>query len=87
MAIRKGYKVYVDVTVRFTEDGEIKPLSVIWEDGKEYTISRIKKCERAANLRAGGAGIMYTCVINGNDAHLYQEDLPSGTKWFLESKN
>ncbi len=86
MAKRLGYKVYVDVTARFTDEGILRPLSITWEDGREYTITRVRKCERGASRKAGGAGIVYTCVIDGKEVHLYLEDLPSGAKWFLEAK-
>ena len=47
-----------------------------------YEINRIIDVRRAACLRAGGRGIRFTCIIDGNEKHLYYED---GKKWFVES--
>ena len=86
MAKRNGFKVYVDTIVEFSDEGMIRPLSIEWEDGRKYEITRIKGCAPAASRRAGGAGLMYTCIIDGKEIHLYYEDCPSGAKWFLEAK-
>ncbi len=83
MAERIGYKVYVDVGVRYYSDGRIRPLWLEWEDGVRYEITRVRKVERCASRRAGGAGIMYTCVINGRDVRLFYEE---NNRWFLEAK-
>ena len=76
------YKVYVNVNAEFTASGEVIPKSVIWIDGVTYEINRIIDVRRAACLRAGGRGIRFTCIIDGNEKHLYYED---GKKWFVES--
>ncbi len=87
MAKRIGKKVYVDVIAEFTDEGFVRPLSIKWEDGRRYEITKVRKCEPGASRKAGGAGLVYTCVVNGKDIHLYLEDLPTGEKWFLEAKN
>ncbi|MCR5178276.1 MAG: hypothetical protein K6C95_04745 [Lachnospiraceae bacterium] len=84
MSERIGYKVYVDVAVQYFADGRIRPLWLEWEDGRKYEITRVKKIERCASRRAGGAGIMYTCVISGKDVHLFYEE---NNRWFLEAKS
>ena len=76
-------KVYVEVLARFTSDGKLLPVALIWEDGNRYLIDRIVKSERCASRKAGGAGIMYTCMINGRQCHLFYEE---NLKWFLERK-
>ncbi|MCR5502986.1 MAG: hypothetical protein K6F53_08250 [Lachnospiraceae bacterium] len=83
MSERIGYKVYVDVDATFTSDGGLLPRSLVWEDGRRYTIDRIRKIERCASRRAGGAGIMYTCLVSGREIHLFYEE---NMRWFLESK-
>lgn len=77
-------KVYVEVTARFTNDGKLFPESITWEDGRRYEIDRIKKCERCASRKAGGAGLLYTCMISGKECHLYYEE---NYKWFMERKS
>ncbi len=86
MAKRIGHKVYVDTVVEFSDEGAVRPLSIEWEDGRKYEITRVKDCVPGASRRAGGAGIVYTCIVDGKEIHLYYEDSPSGAKWFLESK-
>lgn len=86
MAKRIGYKVYVNTIVEYTDEGIMRPLSIEWEDGRRYEISRVKNCVPGASRKAGGAGLLYTCIVEGKEIHLYFEDCPSGPKWFLESK-
>ena len=76
-------KVYVEVKVRFTTDGRLTPMSIIWTDGTEYEIQRVKDVCRAASLKAGGAGLRYTCIIAGKESHLYYED---NNLWFVERR-
>ena len=82
MAVRRGFKVYVDVSVRFS-DGEMIPQYLIWEDGRKYEFDKVEKIGRRANLRAGGCGICYQCRVNGQTMNLYYEE---NYKWFVESK-
>ena len=76
------YKIYVEVNAYFSTDGEIVPKSILWEDGRVFEIQRITDIRRAANLRAGGTGIRFTCIIEGAEKHLYYEN---GRKWFVEA--
>ena len=75
-------KKYVDVTARFTAEGTVLPLEIHWEDGRKYPIDRILDIRPAASLKAGGAGIRYTCRIEGHSKYLYLEE----NKWFVEAK-
>lgn len=76
-------KVYVEVKAKFSPEGNLTPISIIWTDGTEYEIQRVKDVCRAASLKAGGAGIRYTCVIAGRESHLYYED---NNMWFVERR-
>lgn len=75
-------KVFVDVLVKFTKDGRKLPLTVIWEDGKQYAIDKVIDMRRAASLKAGGQGMRYLCRIQGHETFLWLED----DKWFVEAK-
>ena len=55
-------KVYVDVVAEFRKDGRLVPIFFTWEDGRKYSIDRILKIERCASRKAGGVGVMYTCI-------------------------
>lgn len=76
-------KVYVSVTAEFSVDGRLLPRKFCWEDGRTYEIEKIKNIQRAASLRAGGVGLRYTCLIQGQEKHLYYED---HNRWFMERK-
>ena len=82
MAERIGHKVYVDVGAEFSSDGILRPKYLVWEDGRRYDIDQVKKIERCASHRAGGAGILYLCMIWGKPVRLFYEE---NYRWFLES--
>ncbi len=73
-------KTYIDVVARFDTDGQIIPEKILWHDGKVFYIDRVLDIRRAASLKAGGAGIRYTCRINNRKAYLFLEE----TRWFVE---
>ena len=73
---------YVDVVAEFRKDGQLVPIFFTWEDGRKYSIDRILKIERCASRKAGGVGMMYTCMIQGQESHLFYEV----DKWFMERK-
>ena len=66
-------KKYVDVVAEFSADGNIKPLTVIWDDGQQFDIT---------NIKCGGVGVRYTCQIGRSQTYLYYEV----GKWFVEAK-
>lgn len=76
-------KAYVSVTARFEKDGSIIPLSILWEDGTVFTLDKITNICMAASMKAGGAGIRYTCIINGIQTYLFLEK----DRWFVEAKD
>lgn len=77
------YKAYVEVIADFSPDGRLKPLRLIWEDGRAYTIDRVSRVDRRASLKAGGAGIRYMCQVLGQPVELYYEE---NGRWFVERK-
>ena len=76
------YKKYVDMIVRYFPDGTITPMAVWWDEGKVYEIDRILDVRPAASLKAGGAGIRYTCKIMGKQTYIWLEE----SRWFVEAK-
>ena len=72
-------KHFTEVTALFDEEGRITPLSIKYE-GEEFEIDRITDIRPAASLKSGGAGIRYTCYIDGKLSYLFLEE----TKWFIE---
>ena len=67
----KDAKVYVKVTAVFSEDGRLTPLSLIWEDGREYPIDRILDVRPSPALKAGGQGDRYTIRTCGRESFLF----------------
>lgn len=76
-------KVYVEVIVKFKTDGTMRPLSIIWEDGHKYEVKKVTDIRPAASLKAGGAGIRYTVLIDNKETYLFFEE----DKWFVEGKD
>ncbi|WP_346866858.1 MULTISPECIES: hypothetical protein [unclassified Clostridium] len=76
-------KIYVDVLAEFTKEGVLKPREIIWEDGRHYEVDKIIDTRPATSLKAGGAGIRYTCKIQGREKYVFYE---SNYKWFVEGK-
>ena len=75
-------KVYVAVVARYSPEGELRPLSVQWEDGRSFSIDRILDVRRAASLKAGGAGIRYTVLIGCRETYLFLEE----DRWFVQRR-
>lgn len=75
-------KKYVDMIVRYTEDGQIIPLAIRWSPEQLYEIDRVLDVRRAASLRAGGTGIRYLCRIQGKERYIWLEE----DKWFVDAK-
>ncbi len=75
-------KVYVDVSLDISKDGDVRPRKLRFEDGKIYLINQLKDVRRAASTKVGGLGVRYTVVIGGHEGYLFDE---SG-KWFVEAK-
>lgn len=82
METKKPVKVFVSVLADFDADGNLIPISFVWEDGRRYTIDRILDVRRAASLKAGGCGIRYTCRVRGKQTYLFREE----DRWFMERK-
>lgn len=75
-------KQYVEVDVKFREDGTKIPLSIKWIDGTIYDIDKVIEVKNRASLKVGGFGERYLVRINGEETYLYYEF----DKWFVERK-
>ena len=49
-------KRYVEVDVRFTPDGKIRPLAINYDKSHIYGIDRVLGCQGVAHRRLGGKG-------------------------------
>ena len=75
-------KVFVKVTAEFDLNGQVKPLSITWEDGRMFAVDRVTESRRAVSLKAGGAGMRFTCIIRNKPVYLFYEE----PCWFMEGK-
>lgn len=75
-------KKYIKVNCDFDCDGNLIPKAIFWDDGKKYQIDRITDIRYAASLKAGGAGIRYTCMILGKERYLFLEE----SRWFVDAR-
>lgn len=74
-------KTFITVIAAHNPKGEIKPISIIWEDGRKYSVDKVLDVRIAASLKMGGQGRRYTCRIHGKEVFLFHD---SG-QWFIES--
>ena len=75
-------KQFVSVEAKFDTVGNLLPLCICWEDGRKFEIDRITDIRYAASLKAGGAGIRYTCMILGKERFLFLEE----NRWFVDTR-
>ena len=75
-------KVWVDVVLKNDRNGNIRPLTITWEDDTIFTVDRVIAECNAASTRVGGCGVRYTVVIAGKQTYLFHED----DRWFVEGK-
>jgi len=81
--MEKSPKVYVAVQARFEPDGRLFPVSLTWEDGREYVVDRVLDVRRAASTKAGGAGVRYKVRIGASETFLFLEE----NRWFVERRD
>ncbi len=73
-------KRYVEVDVRFTPDGKIRPLAINYDKAHTYGIDRVLAVKHGTS-RLGGKGHCFTCLICGQKRNLWLEK----GKWFVEA--
>lgn len=74
-------KVYVGVESYTDEIGRTRPFKIHWEDGRRFEIQKILDERLAVSVGAGGRGVRYTCLINGEKRFLFFE----GPRWFVDA--
>ncbi len=74
-------KKYIKVTATFDCDGNLIPEYIYWGENQRYPIDKITDIRYASSLKAGGAGIRYTCIILGKERYLFLEE----NRWFVNT--
>ena len=77
------HKAVVKVLVIVATDRTKTPVSLTFEDGKEYSIDRVCSRQKAAATKVGGTGIRYTIMIGGRQTYLFEDE----DQWFVEAKS
>jgi len=70
----------IAVIAKFTSQGKVTPLSIIWDDGRRFDIDSVEDARRSASLKGGGIDMRYTCMIRGRQIYLFKDE----DQWFLE---
>jgi len=70
----------VKVTAEHYVDGKMKPLALVWTDGKKYEVDKVTDARQAPSLKGGGLGIRYTVRIRGKEVYLFDDE----GRWFVE---
>ena len=79
----KYRKVYVGVELSVSPQGDVRPRTIIFEDGNKYQIDRLRQKCRAHATKVGGTGIRYTVIICNKETYLYEDD----GRWVVEAKD
>lgn len=88
----KGYseRIYVKVNTDFDPTGYMMPRSIIWSDGRIFTIDAVRDFRPASTHESGRSGDCYTVVIRGEEKLLFFEKTcglfaSRVGRWFVES--
>lgn len=76
-------KTYVEAIIKVLPDGQKRPMIIIFENKKKYTVDRVRKITRACATKVGGTGIRYTVEILGTSTFIYEDD---EGRWFVEAR-
>lgn len=60
--------------------GDLVPLSIIWDNDKEFKIDKVLDIRPKASTKGGGMGIRYTVFIKGKEKFLFLDKY----SWFIE---
>lgn len=73
-------QIKLNIIVQHTPEGEAIPKTIIWEDGRKFSIDRVLDKRKSAALKCGGIGTRYICKICGKEIPIFEED----GVWFIE---
>lgn len=68
--------------MRFPKEGGMRPLSVVWEDGRTFTVNKTLRIGREAAHTGAALPVRFLCVVEGKTRPLYFE--PQAQRWFVE---
>ena len=76
-------RAYVRGLVDVDELGQMRLLTIYWEDGRGFEVDRLLDVRMAASTRVGGQGMRYTCRVRGRQVYLFEDE----GRWFVEARD
>lgn len=70
-------KKYVTVTVEVDADGIIRPLKILWADGRQWEVTKVLHTCTASHCEF--EGIRYTIKVGRAVRYLYRD----GQRWYV----
>lgn len=70
----------VSVIATMQTNGIVIPQTLIWENGKKYSIDKVLDIRKKASTKGGGMGLRYTCRFGNHERYLWLD----GYVWFVE---
>lgn len=77
-------KICVEVLAQFLAEGGVRPIQIVWSDGRRYPVERICSVQHAPARVSAVLPLRYACMISGREKELYYE--PDRMRWFVEIK-
>lgn len=83
-------RTYVKTEVSFDEYGRMMPVSLIWKDGRKFTIDCVTDIRQSAAMKIGSQRDRYTIVLGGRERYLFFERSINFScniigRWFVEN--
>lgn len=82
-------KIYVDVIASIGTNGSVKPLSIIWENGREYMIEKVLGVLRGSAMKQRSCSDRYTILVRNKRSYLFLERGVLGYnnfgRWYIET--
>ena len=79
---QKYRKVFVEVILKVSAEGDVRPMFITFENGKTYEVDRLRHRCRASSRKVGGTGMRYTVEICRKETYLFEDE----GRWFVEAK-
>ena len=70
---RKYDRVHVKVNTDFDSTGYMLPRSIIWDDGRVFSIEEIRDFRPASSIDKNLSGDCYTIIVHGEEKFLFFE--------------
>lgn len=78
----KYNREYVTMYIEVLPEGQVVPLSILWKDGRKFTVEQIINIKNNSPVRSGGRATKYTLIIQGQTRDFFVDD----GKLFVETR-